>query len=636
MRVYLLSVTVVLANGGCACNGKEAVGGSGDTDQVVQGGCAFFGKVRLAADSARLEASGCGEIVLDTFTAVGDGDLQYTLFSDGSQIVVEVRAGESGGTLRAFHAEGSWWAVGDGDPVVWRQGYQSWSASGIFALDGEALSFDADGLPIAGGDNGVFEVVDETPSTSWWVGLVGRADGVSLAAGAVTSAVTRFYTAFEADRIHLVWGGRGEEIPLDPGASIYLDPVWLGLGDDASEVLRRYAASVADSQDLTISTAPVSGWGSWNQYYEAVTEEDIRSNLAAASMLSAEAENGVLDVIEIDDGWQRAWGDWSANDAFPSGMGAVASEISAAGFVPGIWMAPFHVDRGTTTYSDNLDWFLHVDGVEVDSVGRAVLDTANPDARAWMAAQVADRVSEGYAYVKLDFLFAGALEGDREPSMTGVAAYKLAMAEIRDAVGAETWILACGAPMLPSVGHADSWRSGPDIAFALSPDPDPAFLRNQVRSTAARGFANGLWWWNDPDVLLVREPTTAIGVSGATVANAIAGGVWILGDSLDSLPVDRAAVALNAAAMATTGGRVTPVNPLGFVSGFDTSPVIELAQGDDRVPTTWVFSTGETALLNLGDQAVEVEGPGGTELLSGASTGAGPRTLEPGEGELWQ
>jgi len=41
-------------------------------------------------------------------------------------------------------------------------------------------------------------------------------------------------------------------------------------------------------------------------------------------------------------------------------------------------------------------------------------------------------------------------------------------------------------------------------------------------------------------------------------------------------------------------------------------------------------------LLNLGEGAIEVEGPGGVELLSGSTEAAGPRTLESGQGEIWR
>ena len=626
---------------GCACNGKDkdaGTSGTSDTNDTNDPSerCGYYGDIKVTAASIRLESADCGSIVLEDFSLVGDGDLEWAMFSSGDQVLLEIKGGAAGGTFRALHLSGTWSTAGAGDPVLWRQGYQSWSASGVFELDQTPLTFDGDGVPIAGGDDGVFQVVEETPGTSWWVGLAGRADGVSVAAGAVTSMLTRFYVAFEGDEIHVVWGGRGEEIELGAGESVFLDPLWLGLGGDPVEVLDVYAAQVENTLQPPALKPAISGWGSWNQYYEDVTEADISANIAAASALSGSGGNGDIEVIQIDDGWSNSWGDWTANEKFPSGMGALAAEISAAGFVPGVWMAPFHVDRNTQVYADNPGWFLKVDGVEVEYMDRAIIDASHAGARSWMAQQVGDRVAEGFGYVKLDFLFAGAMEGERFQSMTGIEAYHLAMTDIRSAVGDDTWILACGAPMLPSVGHADSWRSGPDIAFSVAPDPDLAFLRNQVRSTAARGFANGVWWFNDADVLLVRDPTTADGVSGAVVANAISGGVWLLGDDLGALPADRASVALNGAAMATSGASVAPQDPLAFVSGFDTSPVIELGQGDDEVPTTWVLSSGQTALLNMSDQAIEVDGPGGTELLSGSTAGAGPRTLAPGAGELWE
>jgi len=622
--------------GGCACQAGGDAANTGETDRPSsgQGACPFYGDVRLGGGTVRLEATGCGEIILDTFTTLGSGTLEHALFSDGSQLVVEIRAGDGGAVFEGFHAEGDWWVTGTDPMVSWRQGYQSAGAAGVFPLRGEDLSFDGRDVPEAGGDVGP-DGAQETPNTSWWVGLVGRADGASVAAGATSATQTRFYTAFEFDRIHLIWGGRGESIPLEPGASIYLDPVWFGLGADPGVVLGQYAAAVAASHPIALPEAPNTGWRAWTPDQTPITEEDVRANLAVAEGLSGAGENGVIQVVQVDEGWQRGWGDWQANDDFPSGMEALAAEISAAGFLPGIWMAPFLVDRGTATYADNLDWFLHVDGLELDVEGRAVIDAAHPEARAWIAGQAAARVDEGYGYLELDRLYAGALEGDRGDGETGVSAYRLGMEAIREAVGEDTWILASGAPMLPSVGHADSWRSGPDIAPGGDPDPNPAYLRHQVRHTAARSFVNGRWWWNDSDGLRVREPLSQVEVTGAVVGHAVSGGSWFLADDLEGLGGDRAQAALMGDVMGGVGVEVTPHEPLHAVSGFDTSPVEELDQDDDRVPSTWVFSDGRTALLNLGEIAIEVEAPGGLELLSGEVSESGLRTLEPGQGEIW-
>ena len=79
------------------------------------------------------------------------------------------------------------------------------------------------------------------------------------------------------------------------------------------------------------------GWCSWYHYFDGVTEADITANLARAG-------DWPFDVFQLDDGYQPAIGDWLAtNEKFPSGVDGVAAAIAAAGFVPGLWIAPFIV-----------------------------------------------------------------------------------------------------------------------------------------------------------------------------------------------------------------------------------------------------------------------------------------------------
>ena len=70
-------------------------------------------------------------------------------------------------------------------------------------------------------------------------------------------------------------------------------------------------------------------------------------------------------------------------------------------------------------------------------------------------------------------------------------------------------------------------------------------------------------------------------------------------------------------------------------SGQDVGPVAERSNPNDQVPTEWHLDSGHVALLNLSDNTIEVEGPGGTELISNQNAEAGMRTLLPGQGEIW-
>ncbi len=65
----------------------------------------------------------------------------------------------------------------------------------------------------------------------------------------------------------------------------------------------------------------------------------MRSNLHALKELRFEFP---IEVVQLDDGYQAALGDWDRTNAnFPSGLKGLADEIRDAGFIAGIWTAPF-------------------------------------------------------------------------------------------------------------------------------------------------------------------------------------------------------------------------------------------------------------------------------------------------------
>ncbi len=70
--------------------------------------------------------------------------------------------------------------------------------------------------------------------------------------------------------------------------------------------------------------------------------------------------------------------------------------------------------------------------------------------------------SWGYEYLKLDFMYAGALAAPPILDLPREQAYRDAVALIRDVVGDETYLLGCGVPLIPSVGIVDGARVGPD------------------------------------------------------------------------------------------------------------------------------------------------------------------------------
>lgn len=545
-----------------------------------------------------------GAVALDA-VPIGEGDLAVALAKDGDLVRVVV-AGQ--GTLEGVAMRGAYTLAGSADAVLWRQGYQSWSWSGVVELEEPEL---VDGVPVAEGDGDVPSIATETASTSWWAGLVGRPGGGALLLGVTGATRTKAYTAFSPDEAWVVWGTRGERIAVD--GEVELDPLFVAFGDDT--LYEEWAARV---EGRPLADPPPVGWSDWYQYYGQATETDLRAQLALATP--------PMEVFQVDDGWERAWGDWDYGEAFPTG-GTLAADIAARGFTPGLWMAPLYVGRDSETYAAHPGWWVRDEsGAEIahgSLMGKdlAILDVTDPEAAAWLRELVAGKVAEGWTYLKLDFLYAGAVEGVRDEDVTGAEAYRLAMEIVREAMG-DAPLLACGAPMLPSVGFADSFRTGADIAFAVAPEPDRGFLRWQARNTAARAWANGVWWWNDPDALLVRGLDEA-GVRGAVAAQVASGGAWFAGDGMDVVAPPLDLVDLR-------GGTWRVEDPLAHVSGLDGGPLFEAAAPDDDVPVRWE-SDDAVVLLNLSDAPVEVERPDGTLRLG---TGAG--ALAPGDGEVWE
>jgi alpha-galactosidase len=130
------------------------------------------------------------------------------------------------------------------------------------------------------------------------------------------------------------------------------------------------------------------------------------------------------------------------------------------------------------------------------------LDLTHPGVRDYLAASVRRLADLGVDYFKLDFLYAGAGPGRRHDDVSPVAAYRSGLELIREAAGPEAYLLACGAPILPSVGLVDAMRVSPDT-FHEGGEDGSRGLRGRM-SLVARAWQQGRFWVNDPDSLVAR------------------------------------------------------------------------------------------------------------------------------------
>jgi len=258
----------------------------------------------------------------------------------------------------------------------------------------------------------------------------------------------------------------------------------------------------------------LTGWTSWYNYYTEITEKIILENLEAFSTAGIPA-----DVFQVDDGYQTAVGDWlSLKGDFPRGMKYIADRITASGYRPGIWLAPFVCSKHSNLRKKHPEWIL------TDSHGMQVcagwnpgwdgpfyaLDIYHEGFRAYLRKVFETVVSEwGYRVLKLDFLYAAGIIPRLGKSRGEVMAEG---ARFLSDICAGAEILGCGVPLGSCMGVFPFCRIGSDVAPVWE-DKVLKFLRyrervstiNSVMSTIGRLRLSGRAFLNDPDVFILRE-----------------------------------------------------------------------------------------------------------------------------------
>jgi len=475
-------------------------------------------------------------------------------------------------------------------PAFFSNGWQSWSYAGVYTAEGRFRSTrlgifrrptDIDAGSLRPGRCGHF--------ASDFFGLLGdRVSRGALAAGFLSQR--RHFGSLEAflepGQAALRLWASGDGARLDPGAEIDTDWACLvTLNVDDPDPLGVYLQAVAREHGLPpppdrpgvpfrrgAMERPVpTGWCSWYQYSSenyvgALSEGDIRKNLEALRALQTRLP---LQVFQIDDGFEAQIGDWfTFNPSFPNGVAPLAAEIAAAGFTPGLWLAPFIVHPASKTARQHPEWLLRgrlgwpVNAGYLWGNFATALDLTHPEALEYARQTVHTAVHEwGYPYLKLDFLYAAALPGrPRDLTLTRAQILRRGLEALREAAGEEAFLLGCGCPLGPAIGLVDAMRIGADTARRWLPhfpgiqpfvrgEPNLPAARNALHNALTRQSLHGRWWINDPDCLLLN-PEMHLGLDevrlSATII-ALTGGSLILSDDLAALPaslVDIAAVLL--------------------------------------------------------------------------------------------
>lgn len=350
-------------------------------------------------------------------------------------------------------------------------------------------------------------------------------------------------------------------VPLKPGETLWGEWAILYRVDlphpDPIGVYAEAAARLTPPRIL--AQPPQPGWSSWYQFFDKVTAKDMQRN---QQTLVTYRDRLPLGLIQLDDGYQPVWGDWlKTNDKFPDGIGAWADGVRSDGFTPGLWLSPFTVNLKSEFVQQHPETVLRNDKGRPSFGGFLFdqfiygLDPTHPVVQDYLR-QVFETVVHdwGIPYLKLDFLYCGALPGRRyDPGRTRAQALRDGLKLIREVAGKEAVILGCGCPLGSALGIADIFRVSMDVA----PDWTPRLFgigfpfkkmqttlpatRNTLRGTLNRVWTHKRWWWLDADNLMVREQQnmTADEVKTLATVMALTGSHLVTSDDLPLLSDER-------------------------------------------------------------------------------------------------
>lgn len=261
-------------------------------------------------------------------------------------------------------------------------------------------------------------------------------------------------------------------------------------------------------------TQGLSGYTSWYNYFQKIDEKIILRDLDGLDRAKDETS-----IFQLDDGYESFVGDWLVPDSkkFPNGMKPIADKIHEKGYLAGIWLAPFNVQRASVTAKEHPDWLIKgADGKPILGCiawgGAYTLDMYNPEAREYIKKFFNVVLREwGFDMVKLDFLYSEAMEPRNGKTRGQIMCEALDF--LRECVGEDKLFLGCGVPLGPTFGVVDACRISCDVDLKykgkiynkIYVNQEVPSAQNAINNSILRRHLNGRVFCNDPDVFFLRN-----------------------------------------------------------------------------------------------------------------------------------
>jgi hypothetical protein len=299
-------------------------------------------------------------------------------------------------------------------------------------------------------------------------------------------------------------------VRIDPGKSRVLENAIISYGDSQVE-LRHWIGVCRDVLGPARVRPPLIGYCSWYQVVSNVQPEDIRRAIDGFAGFSKPPGGR---TIQIDDGYQVMPGDWTGRSKWKDELGKLPGEMRAAGFIPGIWVAPTAIHESHPIVKDHPEWLqrnakgefciVFHNWANFNGMTHAksyFLEPDHPEARKFILKSLQDLRAQGWDYFKIDCAYT--VSSDRvkyDPAKTTFESLRDQWQLFREALGEDALINSCNGGMWRyTIGRVDISRIGGDIGGSIGQ------LRHALAEMMFRAHANGVWFQCDPDVFYQRR-----------------------------------------------------------------------------------------------------------------------------------
>lgn len=301
--------------------------------------------------------------------------------------------------------------------------------------------------------------------------------------------------------------------PVKPGETLFSERAFIYFQNGGNPLvpIETFADAIARHYNITLPKEVPISWNSWGtKYSHDIDENNMLENLKAAhDKLFAYG----LNYFVVDDGWQKAYGDWFPNDKFPHGLKFIFDEAKKLGFKTGMWESDFVTDTNAPLVTEHPDWILKKDslGKQLVSPDKAPLDLTNPEVQQHLREKIRRYVNDwGAQWLKDDFnyYYLGG-KGFYDKTKTKLEGFRDGWKIIREEAGKDVFVVGV-APYAYHYGLVDGMR------LALDTSPQWGDLKNAtgqgiapvIRNLMLRYYFHNRVYINHGDLVFLNAPET--------------------------------------------------------------------------------------------------------------------------------